>query len=147
MAKLSDSEITAALQAHMEPGEELRQWAVGITPPGAGAIVASSLRASATGMASTGMSMLSWMVGLTDKRLIALHIKGLRDGEVLGSLSFDLSRLAREPGQVKSGWMQTRLRIDWPDQPWQAQFNRLFASGHRAQALEIGAAISGASAP
>lgn len=147
MAKLSDHQITAAFEAHLEPGEHLRQWAVGVRQPGLHVIVPLFALAILPGIIAVQILTKSYLVGLTDRRLIVLEVKSITNAEVKQVLEYDLSRLAGEPGHSKTGALFTHMRIDWPDQPWRAKFHRAFAKGHRAQAMEIGAAISATSEP
>ncbi len=146
MAKLKESEITEALGAHLETGETLQQWAVGVRQPGLHIIVPLFALAILPGVIAVQMLTKSYIVGLTDRRLIVLQVKSITNATLREVLEFDRAKLAEAPGTSKTGGLFTHMRIDWPEQSWRAKFHRAFAKGHRAQAMQIGAAISGGAA-
>ena len=146
MAKLKESDITTALGAHLEPGETLQQWAVGIRQPGLHIIVPLFALAILPGAIAVQMLTKSYIVGLTDKRLIVLQVKSITNATLKGVMEFDRARLADAPGTTRTGGLFTHMRIDWPEQSWRAKFHRAFARGHRERAMQIGAAISGGAA-
>ncbi len=146
MAKLKESDITEALGAHLEAGETLQQWAVGIRQPGLHIIVPLFALAILPGVIAVQMLTKSYIVGLTDRRLIVLQVKSITNATLREVLEFDRAKLAGAPGTSKTGGLFTHMRIDWPEQSWRAKFHRAFAKGHRAQAMQIGAAISGGAA-
>ena len=75
MARYKDEEVVAALQPHLEDGERLVNFAYGVRQPNIWVIFLLMLPAILPGAIAVTLMTKEYIVGLTDRRLIALRVK------------------------------------------------------------------------
>jgi hypothetical protein len=69
MARFNDDNVPAAIQPHLQPGEQLQNWAYGVKQP-------HVLLIALTGAILTALLTKSYIVALTDRRLLVLRFEG-----------------------------------------------------------------------
>ncbi len=141
MAKLTEEKVTAALREHLQPGEELRQWAVGVRQPSIWIIVPLLALAVLPGVIAVQVLTKSYILGLTDRRLIVLEVASITNAKLKAVSEYELASFADAPAATRTGGLFTHIRIDREDQPFRAKFHRAFAKGHRERAMEIARAL------
>lgn len=131
--EIFDEGTQNALRAHLEPGEELRHWAFGNRSP------SLWLRILLPAIAVTLWTKY-YVVGLTDKRFLALRVSGkARAWKILEVQEFSLRAL---PAVVaKTGWLSTQITIKDPQHPFSVQIYRGVAN-NRQHAIAMEAALT-----
>ena len=135
MARFNDENVPAAVQPHLQPGEELQNWAYGVKQP-------HVLVIALTGAILTAMLTKNYIVALTNRRLLVLRFEGsLKVTEVTEYPLF--------PGPQASGsrgMIFTHLRINDAAKPFAAKFHRMGMPNNRAHSTAILAALTGVAA-
>ena len=132
MARFGDAEVTAAIQPHLRPGEELRHWAYGVKQPPLILIILLTPLAVA-------FLTKEYVAALTDRRLLVLRIKHkLQIEEVM---EYTLDKLPR--AKTSTGALFTHIKIDDAAKPFVAKFHRAGMPHNREHAMAIAAALGG----
>ncbi len=133
MARYKDAQVTAALQPHLQPGEQLKNWAYGVKqPPVLLMIILTPL--------GTALLTKEYIAALTDRRLLVLRTKRkLRVEEVI---EYPLNKLP--PAKTSTGPLFTHIKIEDAAKPFVAKFHRLGMSNNREHAMAIAAALGNA---
>jgi hypothetical protein len=126
MARFNDENVPAAIQPHLQPGEKLQNWAYGVKQP-------HVLLIALTGAILTALLTKSYIVALTDRRLLVLRFEGsLKVTEVT---EYPLS--PRPPASGSRGMLFTHLRITDPTKPFVAKFHRMGMPNNRMHSTAI----------
>lgn len=122
MARESKTEIEVrdAIARHLLPNETLREFSRGTTE---GSISAAYFLFGALGAALTGQNQLGFFVGLTDKRLILIEVKGKTPtGEVHSILTSDIKglqyRSSGTTGNLNVHLSADILKLVFDKRPW-----------------------------
>ena len=135
MARFNDENVPAAVQPHLQPGEQLQNWAYGVKQP-------HVLLIALTGAILTAILTKNYIVALTDRRLLVLRFEGkLKVTEVT---EYPRSPLPQASGS--RGMLFTHLRITDPAKPFVAKFHRMGMPNNRAHSTAILAALTGVAA-
>ena len=130
MARYSDAEVTAAIQPHLQPGEQLRHWAYGVRQPRLLLIVLLTPLAVA-------FLTKEYVAALTDRRLLVL-----RTGRKLRVAEITEYRLdAPPPAKTSTGALFTHIKIEDAARPFAAKFHRMGMANNREHAMAIAAAL------
>ena len=113
-------EVRDAIARHLLPNETLREFSWGMTE---GSISAASFWFGALGAALTGRNEPGYFVGLTDRRLILLEVKGnTPTGEVLGISIGDIKglqyRSSGTTGNLTVHLSHDKLQLVFDKRPW-----------------------------
>jgi hypothetical protein len=126
---------------HLEPGEQIRNVAFGVKQPHMLLIVGLLLLAVIPGAIAVALMTKEYLVALTDRRIIALRIKG-RKAQVLEVIDYRLASLP--PARTSTGPIFTHIAISDPARPFAAKFHRAGpAPSNRDNAMAIAAALAG----
>jgi hypothetical protein len=126
MARFNDENGPAAIQPHLQPGEKLQNWAYGVKQP-------HVLLIALTGAILTALLTKSYIVALTDRRLLVLRFEGsLKVTEVT---EYPLS--PRPPASGSRGMIFTHLRINDASKPFVAKFHRMGMPNNRMHSTAI----------
>jgi hypothetical protein len=126
MARFNDENVPAAIQPHLQPGEKLQNWAYGVKQP-------HVLLIALTGAILTALLTKSYIVALTDRRLLVLRFEGsLKVTEVT---EYPLS--PRPPASGSRGMIFTHLRINDASKPFVAKFHRMGMPNNRMHSTAI----------
>ena len=140
MARFRDeSVVPAAFAAYLEPGETLRHWAYGVKQPHVLAIIGLYALAILPGIIGVAVMTREYVVGMTDRRFIALRFRGGAI-KVEGVLAWPLDALP--PARTSTGALFTHIALADPARPFRAKFHRLGMAGNREQAMAMGAALT-----
>ncbi len=141
MAKLTDDQIVEAFQPHLQQGETVSRWAYGIKQPSMAITVPLIALGVLPGVIAMTMLTKHFLVGLTEKRLIALQIKGFSNAEVKEVIEYNRAGFAANPANVKDGKIFTSINIKDESKPFRVKFHRAFSKNNRPHAQAIIAAI------
>ena len=86
----------------------------------------------------------SYLIGLTDQRLVVLRIKGPSNGKVKEVTEYGLDDVRAMDVKAKTGKIFTNIEIKDSAKPFKAKFHRAFSKSNRPNAVAIGEAITGA---
>jgi len=127
MARLNEQEVLNAVQPHLEPGEQVRHWAIGYQQP---------MWLLVLGALAAALFTKFYVVGMTDRRLLILRYKGrLKIQEIT---EYRIGQIP--PIQTKTGPVNTLLTLHGP-QKVLYKFHRNAMKNNRPQALDLVAAI------
>ena len=134
MARFKDEGIiVAAFQQHLQPGEQLYNYAYGVKQPPFLLILVLMLLAVVPGVIATALLTKEYVIGLTDRRLIVIRFSGkLNPKEV-----FDYPLYQLPPVKTSTGALFTHITIKDPRKPFVAKFHRLGLKTNRDQAMAI----------
>jgi hypothetical protein len=142
MAKLDDEKIVAAFQPYLEADETLKHWAFSVKQPNIFLIILLFLLAILPGIIAVFMLTKNYVVGLTERRLLVLQIKGIGNGEVKEVTEYRIDELANMAVKTSTGAIFTHIAIKDPEKPFVAKFHRAFSKSNRPHAVAISEAIS-----
>ena len=135
MARYNDENVPAAIQPHLQPGEQLRHWAYGVKQP-------HVLLIALTGAILTALLTKNYIVALTDRRLLVLRFEGsLKVAEVT-----EYPLTPRPQASGSRGMIFTHLRIADAAKPFVAKFHRMGMPNNRAHSTAILDALTGVAA-
>lgn len=132
MARFKDAEVTAAIQPHLQPGEQLRHWAYGVKQPPLFLIIILTPLVVA-------FLTREYVAALTDRRLLVLRVR--RKLEVEEVTEYPLDKLP--PAQTSTGALFTHIKIVDASKPFVAKFHRAGMPRNREHAMAIAAALGG----
>ncbi len=141
MARYNDDLVVEKLREHLEPGEELKNYAYGVKQPDMWLLVLLIALAILPGLIAVALMTKEYIVGLTDRRFIVLRVKGGK-AEVQEVQSFDLSNLPAV--KASTGGIFTHIRINGAPKPFIAKFHRMGMKENRRNGQEIEAALMAA---
>ncbi len=139
MAKITDSHIKENLKKYLQEGEILQHWAFGVKQPSILLMIPLFALAVLPGILVTQMLTKSYIVGLTDKRLIVVEVKGITNAQLKALTEYSH---AETKGSYTAGKIFTYITIDNAEKPFTAKFHRMFSKDNRAHAVAIGETIS-----
>ena len=143
MAKLTEEKIKGAFQPQLQDGEELTHWAFGVKQPNIFLIMFLFLLAILPGAIATALLTKNYLIGLTGRRFIILHIKGFSNAAPKEIIEYSLDELRNMKVHTSTGGIFTHIHIDDPNKPFKAKFHRAFSKTNRPHAMAIAEAISG----
>lgn len=131
--------VAQAFTPYLEPGETLEAFSYGVKQPHILLIIALFALAILPGAIATALLTKHYIVGLTNRRLIVLRIKGSKMDviEVVEYLLSDGPRATSSTGPIF-----THISILDPAKPFKAKFHRAGMSDNRANAMRIAAALT-----
>ena len=133
MARFTDAEVTAAIQPHLQPGEQLRHRAYGVKQPHLLLIILLTPLAAA-------LLTKEDIAALTDRRLLVLRAgRKLRVEEIM---EYPLGNLPR--AETSTGALFTHIKIGDAARPFAAKFHRMGMANNREHAMAIAAALGAA---
>ena len=142
MARFKDEPVKAALEAQLQPGEQLQYYAFGVKQPNMLLIVFLVLLAILPGLIAVALLTKEYVIGLTDRRLIVLRVGG---GVKVKEVSeYALTELRGV--KTSTGSLFTHIEIGGPA-PFTAKFHRMGMKTNREQAMAIAAALTNKALP
>lgn len=142
MPKITDAMMQNNISEHLEEGETLLHWAFGVKQPSILIMLPLFALAILPGILITQRLTKNYLVGLTEKRLIVLKIKGITNAQLLEKHEYALADFKDSPAQFKQGSLFSYITIDTPEQPFSAKFHRMMSKDNRMHVEAIGTAIS-----
>ncbi len=142
MAKLTDEQIQEAFASHLHEGETLKHWAFGVKQPNMLLIIGLIALCILPGIIAVALLTKNYFIGLTDRRLIVLQVKGMKPGDVKAVTEYDLSDLNSSNASTSTGGLFTHIEIKDEEKPFKAKFHRAFSKSNRPNAVAIGEAIA-----
>ncbi len=142
MAKLTSEQVEETLKPHLQSGETLKHWVFGVKQPNILVILPLFALAILPGIIATQMLTKYYIVGLTDRRLIVLQVKGITNAEVKEVIEYPLDSLRPEMVKTSTGALFTHIKITDEAKPFVAKFHRAFSKSNREHAVAIADAIS-----
>ena len=139
MGKFNDSNVPAAFQPYLEPGEQLHHWAFGVKQPNMMLMIPLFMLAILPGAIATAMLTKNYIVALTDRRLIVLQFSG--NLNVKEMMEYRLNNLP--PVEASTGALFTHIKIKDPARPFVAKFHRLGMPNNRMHSQAMEAALTG----
>lgn len=143
MAKLDSTTVPAAFQPHLLPGEQLRFYAYGVKQPNMLLIVALIALAVLPGIIATHLLTKHYLIALTDKRFLVLHIKGMGNHDVKAMMEYPLSSLSSSNVKASTGPLFTHIKIEDAQKPFVAKFHRMGMKTNREHCMAIESALTG----
>ncbi len=137
MARYRTESVLAALEPHLRPGETLEFYASGVRHPNPLLVLVLLAMGILPGIDALMLLPKRYVVGLTDTRLLVLHVKGRLDVVEVS----DYARDAMPETVARSGPFHTHIRIADEARPFAAHFHRAGMDGNRANAIAIGDAL------
>lgn len=143
MARYKAPVAAAAFTSHLQPGETLQSWAYGVRQPSMAAIVPLYLLGILPGVIAVALLTKEYLVGLTDRRVLVLRVKG---GQATVQEVTEYAVGERVPITASKGGLFAHIAIDDAARPFKAKFHRAGAPDNREHALAAASAL-GASVP
>jgi hypothetical protein len=140
MARYKDEIVTAALQAQLQPGEELRHFAYGVKQPNIGLIILLVCLAVLPGLIAVALLTKEFVIGLTDRRFLVLRVSG---GKCKVSEVLEYALNPPPPAVTSTGAIFTHIKITDPQKPFVAKFHRAGMAKNREHSMAIAAVLSG----
>ncbi len=142
MARFKDEPVRAALEAQLQPGEQLQYYAFGVKQPNMGLVILLLCLAILPGVIAVALLTKEYVIGLTDRRLIVLRVGGgVKVKEVSEYALGDLRGV-----KTSTGSLFTHIAIAGPV-PFSAKFHRMGMKTNREQAMAIAGVLSSKALP
>src|ERR1044072_929740 len=141
MGKLNDSNVPAAFQLYLEPGEMLRHCAYGVNQPNIMAMIPLFVLGVLPGVIATQILTKNYIVALTDRRFIVLQVASMGNLTVKEMMEYRLNNLP--PVEASTGPLFTHIKIKDPARPFVAKFHRLGMPNNRMHTQAMEAALTG----
>lgn len=138
MARYKEPVVQQAFAPHLEPGEVLQSWAYGVKQPSIALMVPLFMLAILPGAIAVALLTKEYLVGLTDRRVIVLHVKG-KKADVQEVTTYDTD--ASHAVEASAGKLFVHITIEDPARPFKAKFHRLGAPDNHAHALAAAEAL------
>ncbi len=142
MAELTDEMMKTALGAHLQTGESLEHWAIGVKQPSIFMLVPLFAFALIPGASASKSLTKYYLIGLTNHRLIVLHINSFFDMGVKELTEYPLSQFPATPVQCKTGALFVTLKIKDSTARFAGKFAKAMSKDNRMHTEAIGAALS-----
>lgn len=142
MARLNDEQIRDAFQPVLMPEEELQYMAFGIKQPGLPLMIGLFSLAILPGAIAVAMLTKSYLIGLTNKRLIILQIKSAAKAEIKQIIEYSLEEILSMNVASKTGALFTTIKIKDAEKPCSMKMHRAFSETNRPHAMAIAEAIT-----
>jgi len=144
MARFKDPNIpAAAFTPYLEPGEQLQHCAYGVKQPSILLMLPLFALGVLPGVIAVTMMTKEYVVGLTDRRFIALRFKGKKI-EVQEVMEYSRNNLPAV--RASTGPLFTHIKILDLAKPFVAKFHRLGMPGNREHGMALEAALTGKAA-
>ena len=142
MARFKDEPVKAALEAQLQPGEQLQYYAFGVKQPNMGLIILLVCLAILPGLIAVAVLTKEYVIGLTDRRLIVLRVGGgVKVKEVSEYALGDMRGV-----KTSTGSLFTHIAIGGPV-PFTAKFHRMGMKTNREQAMAIASVLTSKALP
>jgi hypothetical protein len=138
MARYTNELVVETLKEHMQPDETLEHFAYGVKQPNIFLIIVLFALAILPGVIAVALLTKEYVIGLTDKRLLVLRVKGKI--KVLEVSEYDRANLPQ--ASAKTGPIFTYIRIKDEARPFAAKFHRAGMTENRPNAVAIGEALA-----
>lgn len=136
MAVYKDEQILPIFAPHLQPGEQLVNWAYGVKQPHILLIVL--LVATIGGIIAVALLTKNYLVGLTSHgRFIVLQMSGKT---AKTSQSYQIGQV--QGVKTSTGALFTHIKIDGPV-PFKAKFHRMGMKQNREHSMAMAAALEG----
>lgn len=142
MAKITRDQLTAPFQPYLQPGETIQAAAVGVKQPNILLLFVLIAMAILPGLIAVFLLTKNYLVGLTNRRVIVLRIKGIQNYEVKEMTEYSLEELPALPAKSSTGPLFTHISIKDEARPFVAKFHRAYCPTNREDAMAIAAAVS-----
>lgn len=142
MARFKDEPVKAALEAQLQPGEQLQHYAFGVKQPNMGLILLLVCLAILPGLIAVALLTKEYVIGLTDRRLIVLRVGGGVKVKEVSEYSLGELRGVK----TSTGSLFTHIAIAGPV-PFSAKFHRMGMKTNREQSMAIAAALQARALP
>lgn len=138
MARYKDPVVQSAFAPHLDSGETLQSWAYGVKQPSMLLMIPLFALAILPGAIAVALLTKEYLVGLTDRRVLVLRVKGGKaDVQEVTAYSLD----ERHAAEAKAGKLFAHLTVEDPARPFQAKFHRLGAPNNHDHALAAARAL------
>jgi hypothetical protein len=137
VARFNDTNVPAAIQPHLQAGEQLKHWAFGVKQPNLLLITFLIALAILPGVIAIALLTKQYVVALTDRRLLVLQFKGKLN--VVEVTEYPLQPRLKASGST--GPLFTHLRVDDAEKPFKAKFHRMGMPNNREHSRAILAAV------
>ena len=141
MARYKDPVVRDAFASHLERGETLQEWAYGVKQPSIWLMIPLFALAILPGAIAVALLTKEYLVGLTDRRVIVLRVKGGK-AEVQEVTTYDLDE--RLSVEASSGAIFAHVTVHDEARPFKAKFHRAGAPENREHALAAAEALGAA---
>ncbi|MCG8602054.1 MAG: hypothetical protein MI807_18065 [Verrucomicrobiales bacterium] len=142
MPKLTDEDVKAALAPQLEEGESIRHWAYGVKQPNIFLLIFLIALAVVPGIIAVFLLTKNYFLVLTDRRLLAIQVKGVKPDDIKTITEYSLAELSSENVKTSTGGLFTHIAIQEEEKPFKAKFHRAFCETNRPHAMAIAEAIS-----
>ncbi|MCA9185593.1 MAG: hypothetical protein R3E01_29495 [Pirellulaceae bacterium] len=143
MAKLTDDRAREILQPYLEDGETIRHWCFGVRQPHLALLIALIAIATIPGVIAVQLLTKNFLIALTNRRLIILHIASPTNHRVKTMFEYTLAELDEVPVRSSTGPLFTHLKIGEGSDCFRAKCARMFSKSNRSEAIAIATAIGG----
>lgn len=143
MAKSKDPIIREALAPHLQSGETLVSWAYGVKQPSMLLIIPLFFLAILPGAIAVALLTKHYVLGLTDRRVLALRVKGGKF-EVQEVTEYGLHEALDV--EASSGSIFAHVTVRDEARPFKAKFHRAFAPDNREHAIAAAQALGATTA-
>lgn len=141
MARSKDPIIRDAFAPHLQPGETLQSWAYGVKQPSLLLLIPLFCLAILPGAIAAQLLTKHFLLGLTDRRVLALRVKGGKY-EVQEVTEYGLDE--RLDVKASSGAVFAHVAVEDEARPFKAKFHRAFAPDNREHAVAAAQALGAA---
>jgi len=138
VARFKDDAVQTALRQHLEPGEELKNWAYGVKQPNFWLILILYAMAILPGAIAVALLTKEYIVGLTNRRFLVLRVNGSL--QVLETIEYALDALP--PVAASTGVLFTHIKIKDAQRPFVAKFHRLGMPKNREHTMAMEAVLT-----
>lgn len=142
MAKITDEKVYAAFTPYLQEGETLTHWAYGVKQPNLLLLVGLIALCILPGIIAVVLLTKNYFIGLTDRRLVILQVKGVKPDKVKAVIEYPLAGLSGANASTSTGALFTHIAIEDEQKPFKAKFHRAFCKSNRPNAMAIGERIS-----
>ena len=139
MARYKDELVTNVLKEHLHQGEELKNWAYGIKQPPIILLIVLVLIAIIPGVIAMILLTKEYIVGLTDKRIIVLTVKGGK-ADVKEVMEYDLASIPMS--FTSTGVIFTVIKVTDEAKPLEVKFHRAGMKENRMHSIAIAKAFN-----
>jgi hypothetical protein len=142
MAKLTEERVREAFKPHLQEGEALTHFALGVKQPHILLIILLIALAVLPGIIAVFLLTKNYCIGLTNRRFIVLQIASPGNLTVKAVTEYSLDEIKGMKISTSTGGLFTHFRIQDEAKPFQAKFHRALAKFNRPNAMAIAEAIT-----
>src|SRR6187200_1527973 len=121
MSKIDDQTVPAALSQHLQPGEQLLNYAYGVKQPNIGLIIL--FYATIGGALFVALMTKHYVIGLTNRRLLVVSVKPgfftrCHLDRVVEVFDFSLHEVGQMKVKTSGGMLFYDMKIESPARTW-----------------------------